>query len=135
MQTRSTFRWDGRYGQVQRPFPVLTILSASIFLERTQEDLVSILVGLGMVKDRGRQVRNRLEDDRAAVGAEVTLARPGQARGHLSNVGEMRGLEARDFLGRKGPGRARSAGRVLSEKAAARSSLDEKNIKNAPRLE
>ena len=50
---------------------------------------------------------NRLEDDRAAVGAEITLARPGEPEGHLADVREMPRLEPGNFFGRKGRSRIR----------------------------
>ena len=59
---------------MQRPLPVLTIRGRRIFIEDTRENLISILVGLGVVEDRRSQMRHGLKDDRMAIGAEIALA-------------------------------------------------------------
>ena len=38
-------------GQVQRPLPVLTIVAGEVLGQRTGIDLISVLVGLGVVED------------------------------------------------------------------------------------
>ena len=116
-------------GQVQRPLPVLTILSRRVVLERPQEDLVSIFIRLWMVEDRGRHMGHRLKDDRLAVGAEVALPGPGEAEGDLPDIREMTGLEPRDLLGGKRGSRALAGRRVLgAEDRCQASSADENPI-------
>ena len=65
------------------PFARADHLERSVLFERPQEDLVTIFIGQGMMKDRGRDMRHRLEDDRLAVGTEIPLARSGQAITYL----------------------------------------------------
>ena len=125
MQTGSTFRRDGKTDRciaLSRCSPSGREYTSS---SAPRKILIAVFVGQGMVKNRGREViRNRLEDDRASVGAEVTFARPGQTGGHLADVRQTRGLDGFDLLGAERAGAAlgppwQSAGRSRPPPAAA----------------